>query len=303
MHCNSKRSPSRVCFRMRHRLSYTAASQRAQFLSSPFTMTTFPPELVEIIVYEAWHSEMPSYIRKRLMTACPSINRAWKAVYAPIASQDIYITNLAFLDYLCDIAQFQKSIIYHDFIPRLTRTITCFVDLRKRRRERAAKGVYRYLIALPNTLGFQVLFKLVRYISFQLVWTGRGLDPRLGLPAPSLHGIPIHARYDRFLSNASPAYPPRHLDRTTRMNIYFSMIDPGNSMAFWSFAFTKLISVGLPAYCFGDIIDPGPFEMFAKNGVRHLRQSTYIYETQLGTWDLRNINRRLWMASKGRHST
>ncbi|KAK0189149.1 hypothetical protein F5146DRAFT_1225793 [Armillaria mellea] len=135
------------------------ASPKVQLLSSSVTMMTFPPELVEMIVYEAWHSEMPSYIRKRLMTACPSINRAWKAVYASIASQDTYITNLAFLDYLCRIAQSQTSIVYHNFIPRLTRTITCFVDLQKPRRERAAKGVYRYLIALPNTLGFQVLFK------------------------------------------------------------------------------------------------------------------------------------------------
>ncbi|SJL03430.1 uncharacterized protein ARMOST_06785 [Armillaria ostoyae] len=244
---------------------------------------------------------MPSYIRKRLMVACPSINRMWKAVYASIASQDIYITNLAFLDYLCRMVQFQKSIIYHDFIPRFTRSITCFVDLRKRRRERAAKGVYRYLITLPNTLGFQVLFKLVRYISFQLVWTGRGWDPRLGLPVPSLHGITIHARYDRFLSNVSPAYPLRHLNRKTRMHIYFSMIDPGNSMVSWDFTFKNLIQVGVPAHCFGGIIDPGPFEMLVKDGVRYLRQPTYIYETQLGTWDSRNINRRLWVASKGRH--
>ncbi|KAK0238643.1 hypothetical protein EDD85DRAFT_1001322 [Armillaria nabsnona] len=139
-------------------------------------MTTFPPELVEIIVYEAWHSDMPSYVRKRLMTACPSINRTWKAVYAPIASQDMYITNLAFLDYLCRIAQFQKSIIYHDFIPRLTRTITCFVDLRENENEETAKEAYRYVVALPNLLGFQALFPLVPYLSFKTVWVCIGED-------------------------------------------------------------------------------------------------------------------------------
>ncbi|PBK65832.1 hypothetical protein ARMSODRAFT_375060 [Armillaria solidipes] len=94
---------------------------------------------------------------------------------------------------------------------------------------------------------------------------------------------------------------PWHLDRKTRMHIYFSMIDPGNSMVSWDFTFKKLIQVGVPAHCFGGIIDPGPFEMLVKDGVRYLRQPTYIYETQLGIWDSRNINRRLWVASKGRH--
>ncbi|SJL03475.1 uncharacterized protein ARMOST_06831 [Armillaria ostoyae] len=132
-------------------------------------MTTLPPELVEIIVYEAWHSEMPSYVRKRLMTACPSINRTWKAVYAPIASQDMYITNLAFLDYLCRIvAQFRKSIIYRDFIPRLTRTITCFVDLRACEREGAAEEVYLYLNVLRNMRGFEALFPHVPHLSLLL---------------------------------------------------------------------------------------------------------------------------------------
>ncbi|KAG7444362.1 uncharacterized protein BT62DRAFT_934025 [Guyanagaster necrorhizus] len=113
-------------------------------------MTTFPPELVEIIVHQVWYSQMPSTIRKSFMAACLSINRTWKAVYGPIASQDMYITNLTFLDYLCDIAQSRKSIIYHDFIPRLTRTITCFVDLRENEREGAVKEVY----ALPSIRGF-----------------------------------------------------------------------------------------------------------------------------------------------------
>ncbi len=65
------------------------------------------------------------------MTTCPSINRTWKAAFAPIASRDIYIPNLAYIYYLCDIARDGKSIIYHDFIPRLARTLTCFVDFRQ----------------------------------------------------------------------------------------------------------------------------------------------------------------------------
>ncbi|KAK0456851.1 hypothetical protein EV421DRAFT_2013889 [Armillaria borealis] len=40
--------------------------------SRSFAMTTFPPELVEVIVYVAWHSEMPSYVRTTFTTTCPS---------------------------------------------------------------------------------------------------------------------------------------------------------------------------------------------------------------------------------------
>ncbi len=112
-------------------------------------MTTFPPELVEIIVHDIWNSEMPSFVRKSFMTTCPWINRTWKAVYAPIASQDMYITNLTFLDYLCDISRTRKSIIYHDFIPRLTRAITCFVDLRENNRKEQQKGFIVISLSYP----------------------------------------------------------------------------------------------------------------------------------------------------------
>ncbi|KAK0434596.1 hypothetical protein EV421DRAFT_1327987 [Armillaria borealis] len=262
-------------------------------------MTTFPPELVEIIVHDVWHSKMPSYIRKTFMTACPRINRTWKAVYAPIASQDMYITNLAFLDYLCDIAQFQKSIIYHDFIPRLARTITCFVDLRANEREGAAKEVYRYLIALPNIRGFDALFPHVPYISFRLVWIGIR-QPSYVL---SLGGIPIHVRYDRFLS------PSRHCQRCpgkTRMHIYISMIDPGSwahESLGWSKMLERLRAVGVPEYFFcTTFYYPASYHETIRHGVRRIRQSTDIDETQLGSWDSRDINQHLWIASKGRHS-
>ncbi|PBK59947.1 hypothetical protein ARMSODRAFT_764819 [Armillaria solidipes] len=140
----------------------------------------------------------------------PRINRTWKAVYAPIASQDMYITNLAFLDYLCDISRARKSIIYHDFIPRLTRTITCFVDLRKNEWESAAKTVYRYLIELPNIRGFQALFKLVHYISFKIVWMGISREMKFSPVLSPLRRVPIRVRYDRFFpSNASPHHHPR----------------------------------------------------------------------------------------------
>ncbi|PBL04439.1 hypothetical protein ARMGADRAFT_1022854 [Armillaria gallica] len=115
---------------------------------------------------------MPSIVRQSFMATFPGINRTWKAVYAPIASQDIYIPSLAYIYYLCDIAGRQKSVIYHDLIPRLTRTITCFVDLRENVEESAAKEVYDLLMRLPNDIGLKALFPQVPSISFGLSWIG-----------------------------------------------------------------------------------------------------------------------------------
>ncbi|PBK65790.1 hypothetical protein ARMSODRAFT_1048858 [Armillaria solidipes] len=241
-------------------------------LSSSFTMTTFPPELVEIIVHEAWHSEMPSYVRKMFMTTCPRINRTWKAVYAPIASQDMYITNLAFLDYLYRIvAKFRKSIIYRDFIPRLTRTITCFVDLRAEEREGAAKEVYHYLTVLPNMGGFDALFPGVLYLSFELAWIGTGR--RLYLEF--LRDIPIHARFDRHMS-------PREYWKP-RIDACVTMKDPSAVIhkSIWSHMLRTM-----------SVVD----------GVRHVHQTTYYLVDDKLDSDSRNINKRLWMAANKRHS-
>ncbi|KAK0238647.1 hypothetical protein EDD85DRAFT_950836 [Armillaria nabsnona] len=231
------------------------------------------------------------------MATCPRINRMWKVVYAAIASRDMYITNLAFLDYLCDIAQFQKSIIYHDFIPQLTRSITCFVDLRTNERERAAKEVYCYLIALPNMRGFDALFPHVPYISFKLAWIGIGRYS----PLQFLCGTLIHARYDRFMS---PAFSHEHWK--TRMDVYVAMKDPDPSAvmsdSIWSDTLCKLRNVGVPQDFFAFVIvSPGPYDMVVNNGVRHLCQTTHIEEGSLRDWDPRDINKRLWMASKGHH--
>ncbi|KAK0203004.1 hypothetical protein DFS33DRAFT_948241 [Desarmillaria ectypa] len=114
------------------------------------------------------------------MATCTSINRTWKAIFALIASRDIYTTtNLAYIYYLCDIARHRKSIIYHDFIPRLIRTLTCFVDLHENAMATAVLRVYRYLLYLPNDVGFKTLFPLVSYISFVLWWTVVALNPQL----------------------------------------------------------------------------------------------------------------------------
>ncbi|KAK0443112.1 uncharacterized protein EV420DRAFT_1649396 [Desarmillaria tabescens] len=170
-------------------------------------MTAFPPELVELIIYEAWHSEMPSYIRITFMTTCPSINRTWKAVFAPIASQDIYIINPAYIYYLCDVAQHRKSIIYHDLIPRLTRTLTCFIDLDECAMETAVIRVYRYLLFLPNDIGFKTLFPLVTHFSFVLWWTITFAQ------IPQLYHIPVCVCYHRYLS-MEPEYDEYHRGKT-----------------------------------------------------------------------------------------
>ncbi len=84
------------------------------------------------------------------------------------------------------------SIVYCNFIPRVTRTITCFVDLRTNKRESAAKVVYRYLVDLSNIRGFQALFKHVQCISFQIVWMDMGKDI---IPVLSpLRDIPVRVR-------------------------------------------------------------------------------------------------------------
>lgn len=251
---------------------------------------------------------MPSFVRKSFMTTCPRINRTWKAPYAPIASQDMYITNLAFLDYLCDISRARKSIIYHDFIPRLTRAITCFVDLRENNGERAAERVYRYLIELPNLRGFRALFELVHYISFQIVWTGIvRLKPSSPLLSP-FRNIPIRVSYDRFVSDAYP-YHHRSHSGETRIRIYISITDRGcwaQNPIYWSFALSRLHKVGVPGYFFTTEVSltfPASYHKRVRHGVRHIHHSTYIFETQLGSWDSRHINQRLWMASKGLPST
>ncbi len=227
------------------------------------------------------------------MTTCPSINRTWKAVYAPIASQDMYITNLAFLDYLCHIAQFQKSIIYRDFIPRLTRTITCFVDLRACEGEGAAKEVYLYLSVLPSMRGFDALFPRVEYLSFELIWIGTGQHFYLEF----LRKIPIRARFDRLLSPREPWRP--------RIDVCVTMKDPDPSAVIhkstWSHMLRKVCDIGFPTSpCFTFWGSFG-FNMSAVDGVRRVRQTTcYLVERD---YDSRNINKRLWMAANKRHST
>ncbi|KAG7443358.1 uncharacterized protein BT62DRAFT_1078443 [Guyanagaster necrorhizus] len=254
--------------------------------SYSFAMTSFPPELIEKIVNEAWHSEMPSYIRKSFMTTCPSINRTWMAVYAPIASRDIYITNLSYIYYLCDIARLGKSIIYRDFIPQLTRTITCFVDLQVDAMETAVKRVYRCLVYLPNDIGFNALFPSLPYVSFVLRWTIAAQDSQLC-------DIPIRVRYSRYLSMSTQ-------DRQTQLDLYISLIDMDPSEEINNSTFLPAVE------SLREIGVPGGLWLFEStvyhhwrilNGVRHFGRTAKVSQVQ---GDIGGINRRLWMASKGR---
>ncbi len=59
---------------------------------------------------------MPSSVRKSFMATCPWINGNVKRCLCPCRFSGY---NLAFLDYVCDIAQAQKSIVYLTSFPSL----------------------------------------------------------------------------------------------------------------------------------------------------------------------------------------
>ncbi|KAK0238644.1 hypothetical protein EDD85DRAFT_515921 [Armillaria nabsnona] len=211
----------------------------------------------------------------------------------------LYITNLTFLDYLCRIvAKFRKSIIYRDFIPRLTRTITCFIDLRACEREGAAKEVYMYLNVLRNMRGFDALFPRVPYLSFELAWIGTGNYLRLEF----LHDIPIHARFDRPLSTAFSDCPRGK----TQINVHVTMKDPDPSgvidISAWPHMLRKVCDTGFPTFPFLVFSRSFSFQMSVVDGVRHVRETSYYTANGKLDYDSRNINKRLWMASNKRHT-
>ncbi|PBK76551.1 hypothetical protein ARMSODRAFT_231106 [Armillaria solidipes] len=247
-------------------------------------MSTLPPELVELIVYDIWHSEMPSSMRQSFMTTCPRISRTWKNIYAPIASRDVYITNLAYLYYLCDVARYRKSIIYDDLVPRLTHTIICFANLRSGDTE--AKRVYDILINLPNDTGFRALFPLTEFISFELMWIGGGLSTDV----PEVHGLPIHVRCCRYLSKSAQK------DKDARMEVYISIADPDPLSTMyrrsWSSAFFPLRDAGVPAKLVSSDL---PYDRRALGGTLRFHQTAYVLQVK---GDFEAINRRLWMAAK-----
>ncbi|PBK89017.1 hypothetical protein ARMGADRAFT_349378 [Armillaria gallica] len=224
------------------------------------------------------------------MTACPRINRLWKAVYSLIASQDIYILSLAYIYYPSDIARRHKSIIYHDLIPRTTRTTTCFVDCGQNAGESIVKDVYRLLMWLPNNIGFKSLFPLVPYVSLELSLIGGGrakADPQV------LHALPIHIRYHRFLCEASK-------DGCVPIDVHVSIAnpDPLSSLcgdeSYWVFYALRNIGAS-PNILFRH--GQTYYQRTCRGAILY-RQTMYRLASR---GDLEAINRCLWMASKRRH--
>lgn len=233
---------------------------------------------------------MPSVIRRFFMTACPRINRLWKAVYSLIASQDIYIPSLAYIYYLSDIARRHKSIIYHDLIPRATRTTTCFVDCGQNAGESIVKDVYRLLMWLPDNIGFKSLFPLVPYVSLELSLIGGGrakADPQV------LHALPIHIRYHRFLCEASK-------DGCVPIDVHVSIAnpDPLSSLcgdeSYWVFYALRNIGAS-PNILFRH--GQTYYQRTCRGAILY-RQTMYRLASR---GDLEAINRCLWMASKRHH--
>ncbi|KAK0433568.1 hypothetical protein EV421DRAFT_1741241 [Armillaria borealis] len=256
-------------------------------------MSTLPPELVELIIHDIWHSEMPSWTRQSFMTTCPRINRTWKYAYAHIVSRDIYITNLRYLYYLCDVASCRKSMIYDDLVPRLTRTITCFADLEEYYSpDSAAIRVYNLLIKLPNYIGFRILFPLAEYISLEVKWIGglRFTDDT------EVHGLPFHLGRRRYLSKSAQ-------ENKVRMDIYVCITDPDPSSTLYRKSWSSTSFLALNNYCY-----PGmqlvywelPYDVDVRGGSLQLRQTLCLHQAK---GDLKGVNRYLWMAAQRGHGS
>ncbi|KAK0466224.1 uncharacterized protein EV420DRAFT_1510630 [Desarmillaria tabescens] len=250
-------------------------------------MSTLPPELVELIIYDIWHSEMLSWCRQSFMTTCPQINRTWKDIFASIASRDMYITNLGYLYYLCDVARCRNSIIYDD-LSRQTRTITCFVDLLQE--EFGDDKVFSILANLPNDVGFRALFPLAELIFFELRWIG---GTRLANDELEVYDLPIHLRCCRYLSKSTQK------NEEVRLDVCVSITDPDPFSRLyrsnWSSTFLALRTICIPPKLVSSVL---PYDGHAKSGALHFRQTVYVHQSK---GDLEGINLHLWMAAKQVH--
>ncbi len=126
-----------------------------------------PPEILDIILRHLWDSQMPSHERMHLMTACPLVNRTWRAVYARISAEHVHIPSLPFLYYLCRIIRSRKSVIYGsgDLLPR---RMTCYSDLTYGKVEFASRRAYLTLANLPDFRGFDVCFPNLTALDLRL---------------------------------------------------------------------------------------------------------------------------------------
>ncbi|KAF8903059.1 hypothetical protein CPB85DRAFT_1255859 [Mucidula mucida] len=111
--------------------------------------TDMPPEILDILLRHLWDSRMPSHERMHLMTACPLVNRTWRAVYARISAEHVHIPSLPFLYYLCRIIRSRKSVIY-GMLPHTVRRMTCYSDLTYGKAESASRRAYLTLANLPD---------------------------------------------------------------------------------------------------------------------------------------------------------
>lgn len=239
-------------------------------------MSTFPPELVELIIYDIWPTEMPSWLRQSFMTTCPQINQTWKSVYARITTaRDIYITGLGHLHYLCDIARCQYSFIYVDLVPRLTRTmtLTCFVDFRHETlsySELEALKVYSSLARLPNDIRFRALSPLTEFISLELWWTGGVLLT----DEVEVYDLPIRLLRCRCLSKSQDNEDVRtDVDATITDQDPLSDLYPKN----WSSLLLALRNRCVPA----QLVSSGsPSDASAKGDVLRFGQTIYVRQSK-----------------------
>ncbi|KAK0500849.1 hypothetical protein EDD18DRAFT_1146174 [Armillaria luteobubalina] len=254
-------------------------------------MSTLPQELVELIIYDIWHSEMPSWTRQSFLTTWPLINRTWKYAHARIISRDIYITSRRYLYYLCDVACRRKSIIYDDLVPRLTHTINCFVDLEERgyTLDNAALRVHNLLKQLPNFIGFSTLFPLAEYISFGLTWIG-------GLRFPDdteVHDLPLHLDRRYLLKTA--------YENEVQMDTYVCITDPKSSSALYGKirSSTSLLALGDNCNFYVQLIHwERPYDIDVEGGSLQLHQTLDLYQVK---GDIRGVNQYLWMAAQRDH--
>ncbi|PBK83850.1 hypothetical protein ARMGADRAFT_1018784 [Armillaria gallica] len=132
-----------------------------------------PPELVDIVISEFWCSEPPSKDRIAFMKTCSLINSLWKDAFARIASRNIYLPTVAYLVYLSSVIGAKKSVIYHRFLPKSTRTLNCHVDLTKSTCDSAMEP-YVVLCSLPNRIGFRKCFPGLHQINLEISYRIQG---------------------------------------------------------------------------------------------------------------------------------
>lgn len=138
---------------------------------------SLPPELVDIIIRECWNLHLNTAERSTLMTSCPLVNHQWKAVYASISSEHIFVPTMLYLFYLSDIIRYNNSIIYDASTLRRASHISCFYEGHPSesiaRYSARAKDAYTLLVCLPQYTGLHQCFPDVKYLNLQTICRGR----------------------------------------------------------------------------------------------------------------------------------